>query len=135
MRARALIVALVTAVFAACASDPAAPAPPTDGGADAGAIDGGGCPSDLPAACPTPTPSWAADVAPIVTSRCYPCHAPGGIAAAKHELSSYDRVFAQRSAVLNQVYACAMPPKDAPALTPVERQKLLGWLVCKAPNN
>ncbi len=132
MRARALIVPVLAAIAAACASDPASPAPVVDGGA---ALDAGGCPSDLPAACPSPPPSYASDVAPIIAARCYPCHAPGGVAASKHELSSYDRVFAQRSAVLNQVYACAMPPKDAAPPAASERQKLLGWLVCKAPNN
>ena len=41
----------------------------------------------------------------------------------------------QRGPMLNQVYACNMPPDDAGQPTPEERAILLGWFVCKAPNN
>ena len=38
--------------------------------------------------------------------------------------------------MLDQVYACAMPPSDAGVtLSLEEREALLGWLVCNAPNN
>jgi hypothetical protein len=36
------------------------------------------CPNDLPAACPSPVPSHATDVKPIITAHCLKCHAPGG---------------------------------------------------------
>jgi hypothetical protein len=89
------------------------------------------CPNDLPA-CPSPAPSYSADVAPLVQRRCAPCHFPGGTAA-EHNLATYDRVFAQRGIVLNQIYTCRMPP-DAP-LVGEERTLFLEWLECDAPNN
>jgi hypothetical protein len=36
---------------------------------------------------------------------------------------------------LNQVYACNMPPGSAAQPTVQEREALLGWLVCGAPQN
>src|SRR5262245_58419460 len=37
---------------------------------------GGDCPNDLPSTCPTPVPSYAADIAPILAAKCEGCHAP-----------------------------------------------------------
>ncbi len=91
------------------------------------------CPNDLPA-CPAPPPSWSGAVSGIVGARCATCHAPGGLAAEK-PLTSYTEVFPRRSAVLNQVYACLMPMTPDPPLSTDERQALLGWLVCGAPDN
>jgi hypothetical protein len=36
---------------------------------------------------------------------------------------------------LNQVYACTMPPATAAKPTTQEREALLEWLVCGAPQN
>jgi uncharacterized membrane protein len=116
----AALVGLVALVMAAACSDPA-PAPAS-------------CPSDLPAACPADVPSYARDVAPILSARCLECHVAGG-PGAKHDLSTYEHVYTQRSAVLNQVYGCAMPPAEGTALAASERATLLAWLVCHAPNN
>jgi len=92
-----------------------------------------GCPSDLPASCPSSgAPSYSAVVAPILAQRCVSCHSPGGIEA-NSPLDSYDAVYARRGSVLNQVYACMMP-QDAP-LSSADRQALMTWLVCGAPNN
>jgi hypothetical protein len=93
------------------------------------------CPQDLPQTCPSPSPRFAADVQPIFERRCWRCHTGSGEAAASHDFSSYDRIFGQRSAILNQVYACRMPPSEATPLAAEERAALLGWLVCKAPND
>jgi hypothetical protein len=92
------------------------------------------CPQDLPAACPANPPSYQTDVAPMLAARCATCHSPGG-AGSPFDFTTYDSVFANRSAILNQVYACNMPPKGAAGLDPAQRQTLLGWLVCGAPNN
>jgi mono/diheme cytochrome c family protein len=109
----------------------------------AGCGDGGACPNDLPAECPSDAPGYAATIAPIVKTRCLGCHAPGGQAADK-PLGTWDDVHARRSAVLNQVYSCSMPPTEGgplgmpstgSGLTDAERAALLGWLVCGAPND
>jgi len=98
------------------------------------ADDAGACPNDLPASCPTPTPSYAGDVSGIFDSHCNTCHGPGGSAAEK-PLLTYDDVFRQRGAVLDQVYHCLMPPADQRPMTPQQRANLLAWLTCGAPNN
>ncbi len=124
----ALLVVLGGAALAACSS-PSAPS----------------CPSDLPASCPTPTPSYKTDVVPIIQGYCYPCHGPGGIEQAAFDYTTYQGVYASRSAILDQVYSCVMPPTagesipgvdgGSPSLTLDARVKLLGWLVCEAPDN
>ncbi len=116
--------------LAACSSSSTSP-----GGGDAGTIDPSNCPSDLPASCPTPTPSFNSQVNDIIQRKCGACHTGNGVEASAHEFSTYATIAPQRSAMLNQVYACRMPPPDAPGLTVDERAALLGWLVCKAPDN
>jgi len=98
-------------------------------------VDDGGCPNDLPQSCPAAVPSYAQDVAPLFASRCQTCHTPGGEAASV-SLADHDTVARQQSEVLHQVFSCAMPvPGEARALSAGERQVLLTWLVCHAPNN
>ncbi|HEX4459884.1 MAG TPA: hypothetical protein VIA18_18030, partial [Polyangia bacterium] len=58
-------------------SDHAIVLPGPDGGADAAVSD---CPHDLPAACPSPAPSWDGGVEAIIDAKCVPCHQPGGLA-------------------------------------------------------
>lgn len=125
MHARALIVlgALALGGVYACTS--------SDGGGSSGSQ----CPQDLPATCPTPTPSFAGEVDPIIVRRCGGCHLDGGVAQPTRDFTTYDDIFRQRSPILNQVYSCNMPPPDAGQPTAEERAALLGWLVCKAPNN
>jgi len=94
----------------------------------------GNCPNDLPASCPSPAPSYQAKVAPIINLRCVTCHSPGGQEASR-PLQTYSQVYSERSAVLNQVYSCNMPPGSAAEPTEQEREALLGWLVCGAPQN
>ena len=92
------------------------------------------CPNDLPASCPSPQPSYASRINPLIADRCVPCHSPGGLASDK-PLGDYADVFKRRGTVLNEVYTCLMPPADAGQLSDAERQDLLSWLVCNAPNN
>jgi hypothetical protein len=95
---------------------------------------GGACPADLPETCGV-APSWQAEVAPIVSRACAPCHGPGGVEAAR-PLATYDDVYAGRRAVLDQVYSCLMPQQGSGvALTSGEQLALLHWLVCDAPDN
>jgi hypothetical protein len=94
-----------------------------------------GCPRDLPDACPSLAPSWMNDVQGIINHRCSPCHVPGGVEFPRVDLSTYAKVHQSFGAILSNVYACVMPPPDAEAPTPAERQALLEWLVCMAPDN
>jgi uncharacterized membrane protein len=93
------------------------------------------CLKDLPASCPTPVPSYSATVSGIIGQSCVSgCHTTGGVAQDRL-LDTYQEVYSQRSAVLNQAYECFMPPAGSPPLTPEQRTALFGWLVCGAPNN
>jgi hypothetical protein len=111
---KALGSALVTSALAACG--------------------GPSCPQDLPASCPSKPPSYTTDVAPIFAIHCTRCHVAGGTAADR-PLTSYADVYAERSPVLNQVYGCEMPPSGYTPLDEDERAKVLGWLVCGAPDD
>jgi uncharacterized membrane protein len=95
----------------------------------------GSCPNDLPKTCPAAPPSYTTEVQPLIARHCLQCHGPGGIADARRDFSTYAHVAAQQSIMLDQVYACLMPPANGTPLDPNERQTLLQWLVCHAPNN
>jgi hypothetical protein len=136
------------AVVAACsASSRAASSDGADAGLDAASGDGEGvgpCPDEAPDACPTPEPSYVAQVQPILQDHCYECHADGGIitASSNVDLGSYEAVYAERGAVLSQLSFCTMPPSvyaaglPAPvAPTPADRATVLSWLKCHAPDN
>lgn len=104
-------------------------------GGGCGDDDAPSCPNDLPAACPSPPPSFADEVGAIIVSKCGPCHFEDGVAYPRHDFTTYDDVYRRRSAMLNQVYACTMPPPEDGALSARERQALLAWFVCGAPDN
>jgi uncharacterized membrane protein len=126
-QARVLLVTgalgLAIATIGACSSDAS-----SDGDQSAS------CPNDLPASGPTPPPSYAKDIAPIVEQTCATCHFPGG-PEADRQLVTYDELHADRSAALNQIHACNMPPPTSSPLTAKERLLLQSWFVCGAPNN
>ncbi len=132
---------LVVSLSTACSQgDPASPGSQLQ--PDAGAADASSsCPSDLPSACPVDAgaiPSYAGEIKAIIAERCFPCHAPGGVAVSAFDFSHYDGakgVHQNAAEMLSNVYACVMPPSDAGAPTEAERQALLTWLICKAPNN
>jgi hypothetical protein len=135
MTTAAVIVA--TAALAGLGASSIGACTSSDGSSSSGASGSSGsasCPEDLPAACPSPPPSYAKDVAPVFQASCTPCHAAGGQQQSRL-LTDYAHVFPQRSAVLNQVHACKMPPSNGPPLTAEGRKLLLAWLVCGAPNN
>jgi hypothetical protein len=94
------------------------------------------CPTgDLPASCPASAPSYASDVTPIIQARCFPCHANGGVEGSRHNFQTYAGVFNERGPILDEIYACIMPPPGAPTLSNAERLTFMTWLVCGAPNN
>ncbi|MDP9151622.1 MAG: hypothetical protein M3O36_17005 [Myxococcota bacterium] len=112
------------------------PASGTAFDADAGPERGdAGCPHDLPATCPSPAPSWMNEVQAIIDRKCNACHGMGGIEQSRFDFSTYAGVHKSFGSLLSNVASCLMPPPDAGSLTPPERQALLGWLVCAAPNN
>jgi hypothetical protein len=92
------------------------------------------CPNDLPMACPSPAPSWDGGVRPLIDEFCVGCHQAGGLAFDK-PFTDYGLVYQQRGGMLDQVYSCYMPPPDAGQPDESQRQQLLGWFVCGAPQN
>ncbi len=95
----------------------------------------GSCSEALPSAvgCPASAPSYKAEISTIIGMRCAPCHTPGGLA--QPPFNNYFNTFIPRAEMTETVRSCVMPPSCAPQLTPDERQKLLQWLVCDAPEN
>ena len=98
-----------------------------------GGSGGTSCPNDT-LTCPTPAPSYANSVSTIIQNRCVVCHSPTGQNPAL-PFTSYQQVFDNRSKILNQLYACRMPPAGQTQPTSQERTQLLDWLYCGAPNN
>jgi uncharacterized membrane protein len=92
------------------------------------------CPDDAPSSCPPVAPGFAADVAPIIGSRCAKCHSPGGkVSGLPFQTHAEIEPFA--GDIKLQIETCAMPPPPEPALTAPERQSLFGWILCGALNN
>lgn len=97
----------------------------------------GSCPS-LVVSCPTDVaddPSYANEVEPILQNNCAVCHSPDG--GYGHDLVTYEEVYdqAQEGDLISWVSQCSMPPSNFPPLTTAQRQTLLDWLACGAPNN
>jgi hypothetical protein len=124
--ARALLAVLVVSGALACSSSSGDP-------------NGGACKDELPRnaagaiTCPATVPSYASAVSPIVREACLACHAANGTAGV--DLSTYAALYAQRSASLDQLSGCLMPPQNGIPLGDAQRGTLLSWLVCGAPDN
>lgn len=93
------------------------------------------CPAVAPASCPTPMPSYAQDVAPVLNAKCNGCHT--GAPGAPWALTDWADVNAWALSIGSDIARCTMPPTDAgaPVLTKAETDAVLGWIVCSAPNN
>ena len=102
---------------------------------------GGGDPacSGLSTTCPATPPSWQNDVQPLIVTYCLTCHSDGGVAPSTFDYTSYAGVYKNRAEMLTQIYQCVMPLVDAspPAQqpSPADRQTIVFWLVCGAPDN
>jgi uncharacterized membrane protein len=94
------------------------------------------CKAGLPSedACATATPSYAEDIAPLVEARCLECHFAGNRQSSV-VLETHAQLAGSRQLVETRVYRCQMPPSEATALSATERELLLQWLVCGAPDN
>jgi hypothetical protein len=89
------------------------------------------CPSIGDVMCPASPPTYTADIQPIIASRCYGCHGPGGVETASTNLTTYANVV--QNDLVGQLGGCLMPPPDAGQLTPEERTTLFDWLECGRP--
>jgi hypothetical protein len=103
-----------------------------------GAAPAPNCPM-VSTSCPSPEPSYANDVAPIIQQRCaLGCHSPTGIEPTR-PYQTYDEVTGPNRQIqidiLLQVRDCRMPRAGSPPLSVDELTTLLGWLYCDAPNN
>ncbi len=98
--------------------------------------EGDPCPNDLPGdtGCANAAPSYRLEVASVIEQRCGVCHFPGNTQSTQ-VFATYDAIHAGRRGMLTRVYGCKMPPEGADPLTPEEREALLKWLVCGAPDN
>lgn len=135
MRVKRAIVSVMAAGMLACGVLMACT---SKNGGSGGGDDGFSCPTlsnETPDACP----SWSGQVEGIVATYCLQCHGEGGIEYSQYNFSTYADVHARYTTMITQVNACSMPPWDASpaaAQPPAEdRQALLSWLECNAPNN
>jgi len=81
--------------------------------------------------CLEPAPRYS-DVAPIFARRCASCHT--GRAGAPWPLDSYAHVADWSSFIRDELLQCSMPPRDSGvAMTADERDQILIWLRCGAP--
>jgi hypothetical protein len=135
MKARLLIPALL---LLACSNSP----PPPINQADP-CINGPPS-NDEPSACPTPEPSYANDVVPVLEFSCLICHSPtlpdGGPNPgyqSPYDYSTYEKQVQNKGIFLTQILACKMPNIDAGAtpLDEAQRLILMDWIVCGTPNN
>jgi len=92
------------------------------------------CPNDYPATCPGGASTFAADVAPLIQTRCAFCHEPG---KELPTLDNYGDIFAAGSRILMQLTHCPalMPPAPYPPLSSDERRVVLSWFACGAMEN
>ncbi len=92
------------------------------------------CAGNVPVTCPSVTPSYATDVSPLLYTYCTSCHAPNGSQSGK-PLDSFAAVSSLASKVESKTADCSMPPSSSPQPTAAERDVILSWLACGAPNN
>jgi uncharacterized membrane protein len=94
------------------------------------------CPNAGDPPCPSPPPSYKADIQPIIEKHCYGCHGPGGVEVSSINLTTYAEVARRKSDINVQVTMCRMPQPDAGQLTLEEMTTFTEWLgPCSAPDN
>jgi cytochrome c5 len=115
---RISLLPLLACLAVACGSS--APSTPRD------------CPEYQQAGCPTGALGYDTGIGDVLTERCSPCHAEGGIEATRL-LTDYGHASGQRMSIATQLVTCSMPPFGAPPLSNDERKQILDWLTCGAP--
>jgi cytochrome c5 len=118
------LVGLLSACAAACSSRTSGIDPPPDCAA-------------LSHTCPATMPSWQNDVKPLVATYCTQCHDAGGDGQSLFDATTYENVFKGRGTMETELLECGMPPAGttAPAPDSTQRQTMVWWLVCGAPDN
>ncbi len=98
-------------------------------------------PAPVDPPCADAPPSFAQDIYPqVFQPTCVRCHSPTG-EEPKTPLTSYQQIYGSNGVTAKEIYyqvfqACLMPPPSAPeALSDIQRQRLLDWFACGAPNN
>lgn len=88
------------------------------------------CTTTAPTECPSPTPGYA-DVQPIFAERCVVCH---GMVEGRWPLDTYHHIVDWAPDIRAAMLDCSMPPADAGVpMTVEERQQILEWIRCGAP--
>ena len=90
------------------------------------------CPVDNQEQCVDTTLSYGNGIGELLTERCSPCHAAGGVEMT-HLLTDYDHVVGERMSIAAQLVTCSMPLAGSPQLTTAERFQILDWLTCGTP--
>ena len=89
------------------------------------------CDTVLPTSCPTPVVTYQRDVKPIIEARCLSCHDGNG---KEWPLTDYAHVADWVGEVRAVIADCSMPPPEEDIEMPTsERQVLLDWVRCGAP--
>lgn len=78
-------------------------------------------------------PHYATDVRPLVDRACVQCHQPGGKAGEEHDFRGYEKLSAQREKVADVLEEREMPPRGSPAPSDAEREIVMRWARCGAP--
>jgi uncharacterized membrane protein len=89
------------------------------------------CTVTVPTTCPTTVPSYATDVAPLMTTYCTSCHAVGG-QESDIPLTSFIQMSRRSGDIESEVGSCDMPPSDEKQPTDAERAVILDWVICGA---
>jgi hypothetical protein len=98
------------------------------------------CPPPPPAGCPDAgAPSFDAVFTNVISPLCDRCHVPGGQEAVM-PLQTYQQVYGKNGVEVGEirrvVESCLMPPPNEPeVLTDDQRQLVLTWIACGAPNS
>jgi hypothetical protein len=118
---------------------PASPGLGADASADGETVESAvtlGCPDGGYPGCPSTVPSWSTQVRPIVDVWCAPCHFNGGSGTGKgYDFSTLAGIRGGLTTSLTDLHKCKMPPEDAAVLSATDRETLIEWLVCDAPDN
>jgi hypothetical protein len=102
-----------------------------------------GCPAaPSDPTCPDAIPSFANDVFPnVFVPACVPCHSPASTVDPGTPFTTYQQIYGPDGSNAHGIYfqvfeECLMPPpNEGYVLSDDQKQKLLDWLACGAPDS